>query len=96
MKLKVVRVVIDFYLHKIYFKSGHSRKNRVKKTINLMTSSRDENVINFFKTFIFKRWGLKLLYLLWFRSLLACKFGSSGKTYIYVICMYRCLHQTLL
>ena len=40
--------VIIFTFHKIDFKSGHFRKNRVKKTTNLMTSSRDENVIKIF------------------------------------------------
>ena len=40
--------VITFALHKIDFNSGYFRKNRVKKTTNLMTSSRDENVIKYF------------------------------------------------
>ena len=40
--------VITFPFHKIDFKSGNFRKNRVKKMTNLMTSSRDENVIKHF------------------------------------------------
>ena len=51
---QLILSVITFSLHKIKidFKSGHFRKNRVKKTTKLMTSSRDENVIkHFFRYF---------------------------------------------
>ena len=68
-----------------------------------MTSSRDENVIKHFfhiaqsivQTFIFKTWGLKLVYLLWLRSLLACKIGSFGNPcmYLYIyLSMYVCMY----
>ena len=94
--------VITFPLQKIDFKSGNFRKNRVKKRPTWWRHQEMKTSSNIFfyivlsivQTFTFKTWGLKLLYLLWLISLLACKIGHFGNPCIYIY-IYVCIsHKT--